>query len=414
MIVDFLGGCREIGREAFLVKDKNTNVLLDYGVELQPNIQLPLLPTVKLDGIFISHTHLDHSGMVPLIYKVQNPNLYATPPTLDLMNLLLEDYIKVAGITRGFSEYLKHDVVKMNKYFISCSYNQKFKVGNLNAKLFDASHIPGSSSVYLSGSKKILYTGDINTMSTYLLNYKEIKYPEVDCLITESTYSEKEHPDRKLEENKFIGKIKEYEDGLILLPTFAVGRAQELLVMLTSHGIEKEIYLDGMAQKAADIILYHKNYIKDAEALKKVLKKVNFVRTRRQRDKIVRDGGIVVTTSGMLNGGPIVYYLKKSKDMKNACLLMTGYQAQGTPGEKLLRTRYFENGEFKFKVNLEVQKFDFSAHAGRTELFNLIKRINPKKVICVHGDNTPQFAREIRKKLNIEAFSPKTEDSIEI
>jgi putative mRNA 3-end processing factor len=330
------------------------------------------------------------------------------------MNLLLEDYVKVAGLTRGFSEYLKHDIAKMNKYFVPCSYNQKFKVGNLEAELFDAGHIPGSASVYLSGSKRIMYTGDINTISTYLLGYKEIKYPKLDCLITESTYSEKEHPDRKIEENIFIEKVKEYENGLVLLPTFAVGRAQELLIMLNSYGIKKQIYLDGMAQKAADIILYHKNYIKDSDALKKVLKRVNFVRTRRQRDKIVRDGGIVVTTSGMLNGGPIVSYLKNSRDMKNTCLLITGYQAQGTPGEKLLKTHYFENGEYKFKVNMEIKKFDFSGHAGRSDLFNLIKRISPKKVICVHGDNTPKFAKEIKEKLNIEALAPKMGESAEI
>ncbi len=414
MIIDFLGGCREIGREAFLIKDKNTNIVLDYGVELQPRIRIPSLPTVKLDGIFVTHAHLDHSGMVPLIYKMQNPNLYATPAILDLMNLLLEDYIKVAGLNRGFSEYQKYDITKMNKSFVPCVYNQLFRVGNLEAKLFDASHIPGSASVYLSGSKRILYTGDINTIPTYLLGYKEIKYPKIDCLITESTYSEREHLDRKIEENRFIEKIKEYENGLILLPTFAVGRAQELLLMLYSHGIKKEIYLDGMGQKAADIILYHKNYIRDSDGLKKVLKRVNFVRTRRQRDKIIREGGIVITTAGMLSGGPIVYYLKNSRNRKNTCLLMTGYQAQGTPGEKLLKTRYFENEETKFKVNLEIQKFDFSAHAGRSELFNLIKRLSPKKVICVHGDNTIKFAEEIKEKLNIETLAPKIGDRVEV
>ncbi len=414
MIIEFLGGCRQIGREAFLVKDKKTNVLLEYGVELQPNIQIPLLPTVKLDGIFVTHAHLDHSGMVPLIYKIQNPNLYTTPATLDLMNLLLEDYIKVAKLTRGFGEYTKHDLIKMNKYFRPHPYNQKFRVGNLHAEFFDASHIPGSASVFLDGSKKILYTGDINTVETNLLSYKEINYPRVDCLITESTYSEREHPDRKLEEKRLIKKVLEYEHGTVLLPTFAVGRAQEILMTLYTNGIKENIYLDGMAQKAADLILYHKNYVKDALTLKKVLKHVNFVRTRKQRDRIVREGGIVVTTSGMLNGGPILHYLKKVRDNKNACLFITGFQAPGTPGEKLLRTGYFENDENKFKVNLEIQKFDFSGHAGRKELFDLIEKISPKKVICVHGDHTPKFAKEIEKKLNIESLAPDVGDSVEV
>ncbi|MCK4429409.1 MAG: MBL fold metallo-hydrolase [Candidatus Aenigmarchaeota archaeon] len=414
MIIDFLGGCREIGREAFLVRDKNTNVLLEFGVELQPNIRIPPLPTVRLNGLFVTHAHLDHSGMVPLIYKTQSPPLYVTPPTLDLMNLLLEDYVKVAKLTRGFGEYTNYDIAKMNKHAKPQPYNQRFTVGNLSCKLFDACHIPGSASVYLEGSKKLMYTGDINTVETNMLSYNKITYPKLDCLITESTYSEKDHPDRKIEEKRFIDKVCEYEHGVVLLPSFAVGRSQELLLMLWENGIKNKIYFDGMGQKAADLILYHKNYIKDATLLKNVLKNITFVRTRKQRDKVVRDGGIVVTTSGMLNGGPVMHYLQKVRDMKEACLLLTGYQAEGTPGEKLLRTGVFENEEHKFDVNLEVQKYDFSGHAGKKELFSLVERIAPEKVICVHGSNTQKFAKEIKNKLNIEALAPEAGESVEI
>ncbi|OYT42945.1 MAG: hypothetical protein B6U88_02425 [Candidatus Aenigmarchaeota archaeon ex4484_56] len=413
MIVEFLGGCNEIGREAFLIKDLK-NVLLEFGVKLQPEIELPIMPSVTLDSIIVTHAHLDHCGMVPLIYKTQTPRLYVTPPTLDLMNLLLEDYIKVAKLTRGFSEYNHRDIEKMNKNAKVFPYNHKIKLKKMSACFYDASHIPGSASIFIEGSKKIMYTGDINTVETKLLDYKNIKYPKIDCLITESTYSNREHPDRKKEEKKFIEKIKEYENGLVLLPCFAIGRAQEILLILEEYGIKGEIYLDGMAQKAADLILYHKKYIKNPHLLKKILRKIKFVRTKRQRDKIVREGGIVVSTSGMLNGGPAVYYLKKIRNNKNACVLLTGFQAEGTPGEKLLRTNYFENEETKFKVNLEVKKFDFSAHAGKDELFDLIKRISPKKVICVHGENTKKFSREIRNNLNIETIAPRIGDNIEI
>ena len=189
---------------------------------------------------------------------------------------------------------------------------------------------------------------------------------------------------------------------------------EALLLMLWENGIKNKIYFDGMGQKAADLILYHKNYIKNAPLLKNVLKNITFVRTRKQRDKIVRDGGIVVTTSGMLNGGPVMHYLKKVRDMKDACLLLTGYQAEGTPGEKLLRTGVFENEDYKFDVNLEIQKYDFSGHAGKKELFDIMKRISPKKIICVHGSNTVKFAKEIKNKLNIDAFAPETGESIEI
>ena len=412
MIIEFLGGSDEIGRESFLVESLDTKVLLDYGVKLHPELEIPLLPPKKLDGIFISHAHLDHAGMTPFIYKTQSPKLYTTSTTLELMNLLVEDYVKVAKLTREYSEYSPYDIKKMNRNFVACNYNKQFKIGNLEAKLFNASHIPGSASIFLWGDKKILYTGDINTRPTYLVDYKPIDYPKVDCLMIESTYSEREHPDRKKEEERFINKIKD-SGGLVLIPTFAVGRAQEILLMLYKDGISN-IYLDGMAQKASDIILYHKSSIKAPKTLKEVLKKIKFVRTRKQRDRVLKRGGIVVTTSGMLNGGPIVYYLKKARDRRDACLLFTGFQVEGTPGEKLLRTKVFENEEEKFKVNLEIEKFDFSAHAGRSELLELIKKINPKKVICVHGDHTRKFAREIENGLRIEAIAPRIDDKVEV
>ena len=414
MIIEFLGGANEIGREAFLVEDKNTTILLEYGVKLHPELEIPILPAKKLDRIFVSHAHLDHSGMVPLIYKTQNPILHATQTTLELMNLLLEDYIKVAKLTRGFSEYSSYDIAKMNKYFRACTYNKKFRIKDFTAVLFDAFHIPGSASIYLTNSKSILYTGDICMHSSNLLKYKQIKYPKVDCLITESTYSEREHPDRKEEERRFINKVREYSNGIVLIPTFAVGRAQEILLILNKHGITKNIYLDGIAQRASNIILYHKHSIKDYKALKNILMNVKFVKTRRQRDKILKSGGIIVTTSGMLNGGPVVYYLKKIRNRRDACLLFTGFQVEGTPGEKLLKTKIFETEDEKFKVNIEIKKFDFSAHAGRSELFNLVEKIKPKKVICVHGDHTRKFAREIEEKFGIEAIAPKINDRIEV
>lgn len=414
MIIDFLGGCQEVGREAFLIKDRKTNILLDFGVELQPQIQIPILPNLRLNGVIITHSHLDHSGMAPLLYKFQSPKLYATPPTIDLMNLLLEDYVKVAGLTRNFCEYTSYDIQKMNKSCFPVSFRKSFRIGNLTSELLNSNHIPGSSSAVIYGSKNFMYSGDIGSAKTYLLGFTENTYPKIDCLMIESTYSEREHPNRNAEEKRFIKKVNEYENGLVLLPSFSVGRAQELLLTLCENGIERNIYLEGMAQKAADIILYHKKYIKDAKKLKDVLKKVGFVRTKKQRDKVIREGGVVVTTSGMLNGGPIQYYITRTRNMKNVCLLMTGFQAPGTPGEKLLRTGYFETEEIKFKFEHEFQKYDFSGHAGRTELFNLIKKISPKKVICVHGSNTPKFAKEITNQLGIEAFAPEMGDSLEL
>jgi putative mRNA 3-end processing factor len=415
MNVTCLGGGNEVGRAGFVVSDRNTNVLLEYGVKLQPKIELPIVPSVLLDGVFISHAHLDHSGMAPLLYRLQHPTLYSTAATLDLMNLLLEDYIKVAKLNRGFSEFTHRDMEHMNKSFKKCNYNKNFKIGNLDAKIFPAYHIPGSASIHLKGNKSLLFTGDINTTRTYLLDYKKVEYPKTDTLMMETTYWDEDHPDRKEVIGDFIEKIKEYRGGVILLPSFAVGRAQELLLILRANGIKENIYLDGMAQKAADIILYHKEELRDPRCLKEAMRQVQFVRTKQQRAKIVKEGGIVLTTSGMLSGGPICYYLKKVRDDSDSCILLTGYQAENTPGHGLLKTGYFENEEDgRYKVNIEVVKFGFSGHAGRTDLFNLIKHVKPKTVICVHGDNTKKFAEEVRDDLKIEAIAPRNGDVLEV
>ena len=415
MIINFLGGCNEVGREAFIVSDRNTNVLLDYGVKLQPQIQLPAVPSLMLEGVFVSHAHLDHSGMVPLLFRLQRPRVFATSATIDLMNLLLEDYIKVAKLTRGFSEYTSRDMGQMHKMFKKCDYYRNFRVGNLEAKLFPAYHIPGSSSIYLRGQKSIIYTGDISLSRTHLLDYRRINYPKTDVLMMETTYGNEDHPDRLKEEQKLIRKIREYEGGVVLLPSFAVGRAQELLLMLHENGIKQDVYLDGMAQKAADIILYHKNELRDAKELREAMRKVNFVRTKKQRMKIVQSGGVVITTSGMLSGGPICFYLKKVRDASNAALLLTGYQAENTPGCKLLKTGFFENEEDgRYKVNIEIDKFDFSGHAGRRELIELVGNIRPKKVICVHGEHTRKFADDVGSRFGIEALAPKNGDVLEV
>jgi putative mRNA 3-end processing factor len=304
---------------------------------------------------------------------------------------------------------------KMNKAFKKCNYYKNFKVGNMEAKIFPAYHIPGSASIHLRGNKSLLFTGDINLARTYLLDYKKVDYPKTDILMMETTYFDEDHPDRKKEEQRFIEKIKEYHGGTILLPSFAVGRAQEILLMLKANGIKQEIYLDGMGQKAADIILYHKEELRDPKCLKEAMSKVHFVRTKKQREEIVKKGGIIITTSGMLSGGPICYYLKQVKDETDACLLLTGYQAENTPGHGLLKTGYFENqDDGRYKVNLEVMKFGFSGHAGKTELLSLIKHVKPKTVICVHGDGTKKFSEEIRDDLKIESHAPRNGDVLEV
>ena len=171
--------------------------------------------------------------------------------------------------------------------------------------------------------------------------------------------------------------------------------------------------MDGMAKRISDIILYHRRYLKNSKALKDALRKVRFLARNEQRDKALKKGSVIITTSGMLQGGPIVYYLTKLKDFENGCVLLTGYQVEDTPGDKLLKTSYFENDGERFKVKMEVEKYDFSAHADRDELLNLIRSINPKKVVCIHGEKTKEFADELQG-MGYEAYSLKSSESLEL
>jgi len=159
------------------------------------------------------------------------------------------------------------------------------------------------------------------------------------------------------------------------------------------------------------------NYnIKGSGTLKNVFKKIMKVKNNRQREKLLRkrERNIIITTSGMLNGGPVVHYIKKIYKDKNSKILLTGFQVEGTPGEKLLKTSFFEYKDISLEVNCKVKKFDFSSHAGKSELIEIIKKLNPKILICVHGDRCEEFSQEIGKMFGIKSYAPTNGDIIKI
>lgn len=401
--LNFLGALSFVGCSAILVDTGVEKIVLDYGTRIQePPPKFPLPVEGKIDGILLSHAHLDHSGGIPIFYANGNSvPVYSINVTKPLTQLLWLDSIKVSREEGYELPFTKKDVKETIENFLPINYRQSFKIHKTKVTFFDAAHIPGSTMSFLDfGEKTLLYTGDFKTTNTRLLKKADTDIPAVNTLITESTYADRDHPDRKAQEKELIKIINETlaVDGVALLAGFAVGRIDEILLILDAYGIDYPVYVDGMAKKAITIINQYKNLLREPNSLDRALEKVEYVTSDRMRKRIIRKPCVILTTSGMLSGGPIVWYLKKLFNREDCSLTLTGYQVEGTPGKTLLETGMYITKELSLDVKMQVRRLDFSSHLGRTELFEFIDKINPEKVFCVHGDHTEEFAQELRER----------------
>lgn len=408
--LSFNGALSTVGCSAVLVETGTERILLDYGTKIQempPKFPLPI--DGRLDAILLSHCHLDHSGGIPIFFAQGNPcPVYAINVTKPLVKLLLLDSIKVSREEGTELPFKKEDVKKTIKNFLPVNYRVPFRVREAKITFFDAGHIPGSAMHLLDlKEKKILYTGDFKTTETRLLKKADLNLPKIDILITESTYADREHPDRKKQEKELIRIINDTlaVDGVCIISGFAVGRIDEILLLLDHYGIDYPLYIDGMAKKAITIINQYRNLLKIPNSLDKALEKVRYVEKEKMRKKIIRNPGVILTTSGMLSGGPIVYYIKKLYFKRNCSLVLTGFQVEGTPGRTLLETGRYINKDLDLELRMHVRKLDFSSHAGRSELFRFVEKLNPEKVFCIHGDHTQEFALELKEK-GFDAIAP--------
>lgn len=401
--LSFNGALCTVGASAVLVDTGIEKLVLDYGSKIQeipPKFPIPI--EGKPDAILLTHTHLDHCGAVPLWYANGNSiPIYSINVTKPLAELLLLDSIKVSREEGVELPFTKKDVKSTIDNFVPVDYNSPFKIHKTEITFFNAGHVPGSALIFLDfGDKTLLYTGDFNTMDTRLLRGAEENLPEVDILITESTYSDRDHPDRKDQEKELVKAVRETlaNDGVCLIAGFAVGRISELLLVLDAYGMDYPVYIDGMAKKAITISNRYKNLLRKPRSLDKALEKVEYVTDNKTRKRILNHPCVILTTSGMLSGGPIVQYIKRLHFRKNCSLILTSFQLEGTPGRTLLETGKFINEELNLEVAMRVKKLDFSAHVGRSGLFEFIKKLNPEKIFCIHGDHTPEFALELKER----------------
>lgn len=418
--LSFLGGTREVGRSATLVDTETDKILIDYGIKISVKpTQYPNKVKVKLNGILLSHAHLDHSGAIPILFhQGQRCPIYGMNITRSFSRMLLFDSHKIAIYEGEGERYSKRDINTTTKHFKPIKYRKPFKIGKTTVTPFDAGHIPGST-IYLleTQNKRILYTCDFNLSDTRLIRGADLDIPQVDVLITESTYAQREHPDRQKQEMGMIETIKGTlaNEGIALLSCFAIARSQEVLLILDEYELKEKIFMDGMAKKATRIINEHPELQREYNQVKRAMQrlKVKTITSPSIRRKALKEPCIIVTTSGMLTGGPIAHYIEKLWDRKECSLILTGFQVPGTEGAILLETGHYIHEDLDFPIKMNVRKFDFSSHASRSELLKFVKKVNPEKVFCVHGDNTKGFAKELKKE-GFDAIAPELGENFSI
>ncbi len=421
----FHGAAREVGRSCIELQTQGDRYLLDAGIKFKEGgfaypeevINLP-----DIDGLFISHAHLDHTGALPMFehYNVICP-IYCTKLTYAITKILLKDSYKIARIRNLHPAYNKTDLKEVSKDVRFAKYDKEYKHRKIRFTLKNAGHVPGSAMTLIRAEeKKILYTGDTKLRTTEIIKGAHTEYKDVDALIIESTYGSKELPDRDKTREAFLDKIQEVTNrgGSVLIPVFALGRAQDVLVMLSQRKFKTPVYFDGMGKKITHRILTTPDpYINNRAVLKKMYERgADRIGSVRHRQQAMQSQGIYVTTSGMMQGGPVLAYFKEMwHDPKNAVLL-TGFQCKRTNGRNLLEHGYVYIDGWKTYAKCEVKKYDFSGHADKQDLREIITRINPKKLILQHGDpeGVEAMRRWAEQQGKYEVYAPEIGEEIKI
>ncbi|MEF8851698.1 MAG: MBL fold metallo-hydrolase [Haloarculaceae archaeon] len=392
MDVRFLGGAGEVGRSAILVND---SLLLDYGMKTATPPQYPV-GSVDPDAVVVSHGHLDHVGAVPsLLSGDRRPQIHWTPPTRELALTLARDTLKLHGGTYG-CPFTETEVKRVTQVSETHGYREPFEAAGHTVAFYDAGHIPGSAHVLVDdGETRLLYTGDFHTDDQRLVAGTTAR-PDADVVICESTYSDVEHEARETIEERFAESVKTtlWEGGTVVVPAFAIGRTQEMLMVCEAHDIP--CYVDGMGKRVTEMLRQHPGFVRDADALGRAKSHARFVTGRDgQRERIAEKNAAVVTTSGMLSGGPAMTYIPAIRDRPVNKITLTGYQVEGTPGRDLLETGSAEIDGRRMPVAAQVESYDFSAHADRHGLWSFLDAYPDAEVLVNHGDRCAAFASEL-------------------
>ena len=406
----FLGGASEVGSLGLVLRDQGRTLLFDYGLTPSDPPTYPRPAPTSIDLAFLSHAHLDHSGMTPLLSRLPHAKLAATPVTIAVADLLTRDALKVARLEGYLAPYSVADIQALHHRLQAVDRHATFRHRGIEVELTPAGHIPGASMLLYRGEKDVLFTGDLQTIPTHLVGGAEPL--ECDVLVMESTYAGRDHPDRRETERRFRDKVAETIErgGQAIVPAFAVGRAQEVLMTLASSGFE--IWLDGMARKVNEIYRSAPEYLADARRFRRALEGVHVVEHPTERRQALRDADVIVTTGGMLDGGPVLFYLGERYKDANSSILLTGFQVEGSNGRQLMDKGTITVDDVTIRPECEVMKFDFSAHAGHSELVKLVRSTEAREVVLMHGDQREKLAEAIGHEVKV--LSPENGHKFEV
>jgi putative mRNA 3-end processing factor len=410
MNLRFLGGADEVGRSAVLVNDR---LLVDFGLATGNPPQFPV-STPDPEAVVVSHGHLDHVGTLPsLLSGDRRPPIHWTPPTRELALTLARDTLKLHGGSYR-CPFTEESVRRVTQVSETHGYGEPFVAAGHEITLYDAGHIPGSAHVLVDdGDTRLLYTGDFHTADQRLVSGTTAR-PDADVVVCESTYSDVDHEPRADVEARFARSVEEtlWEGGTVVVPAFAIGRTQEMLLVCDEYDIP--CYVDGMGKRVTEMLRQYPEFVRDADALQRAKSHARFVTGRDgQRKRITDQKAAIVTTSGMLSGGPAMTYIPEIRANPVNKVTMTGYQVEGTPGRALLETGSAEIDGRVMPVSAQVEQYDFSAHADRDGLLEFLASYGETPVLVVHGDRCDAFAGELAAA-GFDADAPDTGDEITV
>ena len=443
----FLGGAREVGRSCELVSTPESLIMLDCGVNVAyqensrayPYLNMPEFAIDKLDGVVVSHAHLDHSGFIPYLYKYgyEGP-VYCTPPTRDLMTLLQLDYLDIAMKDNKDAPYTKADIKETIKHTIPLAYGDVRDIApDIRLTLHNSGHILGSAIAHLhvgDGLYNLAYTGHFKFDKTRLLPPASPKFPRLEGLIIESTYggSDDMQQSRIDAERKFISIVNETtrRGGKVLIPVLSVGRAQELMILIEEKMRQRTmdevpVHLHGMIWAATAIHTAYPEYLcrelrnrilhnEDNPFLSEIFRNVN----GGELDEVVAgEPCVIMATSGMMIGGPVIEYYKRLADDPRNTLVFVSYQAEGSLGRRIQRgQRDVAVTDENEKLKIIQTRMDtvtiggFSGHSDRGQLLRYVRKTQPrpKKILVQHGDYSKceNLSSSIGRMLRLHACAP--------